>query len=244
MHGRSRRARSPHFHNRFDDAPTSPNQLRWDPLPLPTAPTDFVDGLFTMAGNGSAGVAAGCGIHVYAANRSMQGRFFYDADGELLIVPQQGRAAHRHRAGRARSRAAGDRRDSARHPLPRRTAGRRSARLRLRELRRRAAPARPRPDRLERPGQRARFPHAGRGVRGRRWRLRADREIPGPPVARADRSFAARRRRLARQLRAVQVRPAPLQRDRLDQLRPSRSVDLHRADLALRHARRRRTSTS
>jgi len=31
------------------------------------------------------------GIHVYAANRSMQGRFFYDADGELLIVPQLGR---------------------------------------------------------------------------------------------------------------------------------------------------------
>ncbi len=34
---------------------------------------------------------SGVGIHVYAANRSMQGRFFYDADGELLIVPQQGR---------------------------------------------------------------------------------------------------------------------------------------------------------
>src|SRR5690606_25833135 len=31
------------------------------------------------------------GIHLYAANRSMQGRFFYDADGELLIVPQSGR---------------------------------------------------------------------------------------------------------------------------------------------------------
>jgi homogentisate 1,2-dioxygenase len=79
------------FHNRFDDAATSPNQLRWDPLPLPTQPTDFIDGLYTMAGNGSAATQTGCGIHVYAANRSMQGRFFYDADGELLIVPQQGR---------------------------------------------------------------------------------------------------------------------------------------------------------
>src|SRR5438046_407783 len=28
--------------SRFDEVPTSPNQLRWDPLPLPTAPTDFV----------------------------------------------------------------------------------------------------------------------------------------------------------------------------------------------------------
>ncbi len=79
------------FHNRFDEVPTSPNQLRWDPLPLPTTPTDFIDGLFTMAGNGGAVAQTGCGIHVYAANRSMQGRFFYNADAELLIVPQQGR---------------------------------------------------------------------------------------------------------------------------------------------------------
>jgi homogentisate 1,2-dioxygenase len=74
-----------HASHGFDEVPTPPNQLRWDPLPLPDAPTDFVDGMVTMAGN------AGCGIHVYAANRSMEQRFFYDADGELLIVPQQGR---------------------------------------------------------------------------------------------------------------------------------------------------------
>jgi len=79
------------FHNAFDEAPATPNQLRWDPLPLPAAPTDFVDGLVTMAGNGSAAAQSGVGIHVYAANRAMQGRFFYDADGELLIVPQLGR---------------------------------------------------------------------------------------------------------------------------------------------------------
>ncbi len=79
------------FHNDFDQAPAPPNQLRWDPLPLPKNATDFVDGLVTMAGNGSAAAQGGIGIHVYAANRSMQGRFFYDADGELLIVPQQGR---------------------------------------------------------------------------------------------------------------------------------------------------------
>src|SRR5689334_7604987 len=38
--------------SRFDEAPTSPNQLRWDPLPIPSEPTDFVDGLVTIAGNG------------------------------------------------------------------------------------------------------------------------------------------------------------------------------------------------
>ncbi|HEX7828083.1 MAG TPA: homogentisate 1,2-dioxygenase [Thermoanaerobaculia bacterium] len=68
----------------FHDVPTSPNQLRWDPLPIPSEPTDFVDGLVTVAGN------EGIGIHLYAVNRSMDGRFFYDADGELLVVPERG----------------------------------------------------------------------------------------------------------------------------------------------------------
>jgi len=75
----------------FGDVATPPNQLRWDPLPPPDAPTDFVDGLVTMAGNGDPAAMAGCAVHLYAANRSMTDRFFYDADGELLIVPQQGR---------------------------------------------------------------------------------------------------------------------------------------------------------
>jgi homogentisate 1,2-dioxygenase len=75
----------------FGTHPVTPNQMRWSPLPLPEAPTDFVDGMQTWAGNGSPLEQAGVGIHLYAANRSMQGRFFYDADGELLIVPQLGR---------------------------------------------------------------------------------------------------------------------------------------------------------
>jgi len=91
MHAPFAMLQSGPFHNAFDDVPTSPNQLRWDPLPLPTAPTDFLDGLVTVAGNGGATAQGGIGIHLYAANRSMQGRYFYDADGELLIVPQLGR---------------------------------------------------------------------------------------------------------------------------------------------------------
>lgn len=81
----------PALHNRYDEMPTTPNQLRWDPLPMPSTPTDFVDGLLSLAGNGSAASQSGIGIHLYAANQSMQGRYFYNADGELLIVPQQGR---------------------------------------------------------------------------------------------------------------------------------------------------------
>ena len=78
------------FHNDFGEGPVSPEQLRWSPLPLPDAPTDFIEGLFTMAGNGSAAAQAGVGIHLYAANRSMQDRYFYNSDGEMLILPQQG----------------------------------------------------------------------------------------------------------------------------------------------------------
>jgi homogentisate 1,2-dioxygenase len=93
MHGAFAPLAHAHFHNDFDAGPVSPDQMRWSPLPLPSADdsTDFIDGLYTMAGNGSAEAMSGAGIHLYAANRDMHGRFFYDADGELLIVPQQGR---------------------------------------------------------------------------------------------------------------------------------------------------------
>jgi homogentisate 1,2-dioxygenase len=69
---------------------TPPDQFRWDPLEVPDEPTDFIDGLVTMAANGDARAQLGIGIHVYLANRSMEDRFFFNADGELLIVPQEG----------------------------------------------------------------------------------------------------------------------------------------------------------
>ncbi|RED16571.1 homogentisate 1,2-dioxygenase [Parasphingopyxis lamellibrachiae] len=80
---------------RIETAPISgvtfePNRLRWDPLPTPEAELDWVDGLVTWAGNGAADSQAGIGIHLYAANRSMEGRAFFNADGEMLIVPQMG----------------------------------------------------------------------------------------------------------------------------------------------------------
>jgi homogentisate 1,2-dioxygenase len=90
VHGRFERIDNGSLTSQFDATP-SPNQLRWDPLPLVSRPTDFLQGLVTAAGNGSPAIQSGCGIHWFAANRSMQGRFFYDADGELLIVPQLGR---------------------------------------------------------------------------------------------------------------------------------------------------------
>ena len=75
----------------FEELPATPNRLRWDPLPMPAAPTDFVDGLMTVGGNGDVGGGWGVGVHLYAANKSMDQRAFFSADGEFLIVPQEGR---------------------------------------------------------------------------------------------------------------------------------------------------------
>ena len=73
----------------FDDVGPSPNRLRWDPLPIQAKPADFLDGLATLAGCGSPAAQSGIAAHVYRANRSMR-RIFWNADGELLFVPQQG----------------------------------------------------------------------------------------------------------------------------------------------------------
>ncbi|MHB8286304.1 MAG: homogentisate 1,2-dioxygenase, partial [Caulobacteraceae bacterium] len=73
------------------ELPTPPNRMRWDPLPTPQAEVDFVDGLTTYAVNGDPAQGSGVSVHLYAATASMRDRVFFDADGELLIVPQHGR---------------------------------------------------------------------------------------------------------------------------------------------------------
>ncbi|QQS45006.1 MAG: homogentisate 1,2-dioxygenase [Acidobacteriota bacterium] len=73
------------------DAAPTPNQLRWDPLPMPSEPADFIDGLMTMTACGDASTQTGTAVHIYACNRSMTNSFFYNADGEMLFVPEKGR---------------------------------------------------------------------------------------------------------------------------------------------------------
>ena len=90
QHGAFQRIDDGRITGAFEQVLASPNRLRWSPPTLPQVPTDFLEGLATLAGNGSPDTHGGCGIHWYAANRGMRGRFFYDADGELLLVPQQG----------------------------------------------------------------------------------------------------------------------------------------------------------
>ena len=71
----------------------APNRLRWDPPTDLPAGTDFVDGLVTMLANRDPSDLEGVAVHLYRADRSMTRRVFVDADGELLIIPQQGALA-------------------------------------------------------------------------------------------------------------------------------------------------------
>ena len=131
--------------------------------------------LVTMAGNGDPAAMSGCGIHLYAANRSMTDRFFYDADGELLIVPQQGRLRFATELGRI------DVEPQEIVVIPRGV----RFRVELPDDTARgyvcenygalAASAGSRRHRHQRPRQSARLPHAARMVRGPRRRLRARR---------------------------------------------------------------------
>ncbi len=68
-----------------------PGPLRWDPIPLPEAALTFIGGMHTITTAGDAAAMAGMAAHVYLATRDMIDEVFYNADGELLIVPQQGR---------------------------------------------------------------------------------------------------------------------------------------------------------
>lgn len=67
-----------------------PNQTRWDPIPFPSSPKDWVESLVTVALNGSCDDQAGSAIHIYHAGQGMGDRAFFNADGELLLVPEQG----------------------------------------------------------------------------------------------------------------------------------------------------------
>ena len=73
-------------------AEPSPNRLRWDPLPFPSEPTDFIAGMTTLLANADTHGGTGVSVHIYTATKDMT-RVFWNADGELLIVPQQGRLA-------------------------------------------------------------------------------------------------------------------------------------------------------
>jgi homogentisate 1,2-dioxygenase len=75
----------------MDDFVIDPNQLRWDPPIIPTTDrVDFVEGLTQVCGSGSSSLKDGLCIYTYVASASMGNKVFSSADGDMLIVPQEG----------------------------------------------------------------------------------------------------------------------------------------------------------
>jgi len=91
-HARDFRPESPRL---LRTAPCRESQLpigahRWQATPMPGQPTDFIAGITTITTAGDSDLRAGMAAHIYACNRSMRDDYFFNADGEYLVVPQQG----------------------------------------------------------------------------------------------------------------------------------------------------------
>ena len=108
----------------FDEAAPPPNRLRWNPLPFPDEPADFVDGLVTMGGNGDAARRTGIAIHLYRATRSMSATRLLRRRRRTVDRAATRRAAARAPSSAARGRPRRDRGHTARGQIPRRTARR------------------------------------------------------------------------------------------------------------------------
>ena len=67
-----------------------PVPLRWDPIGIPAESLSFVQGMRTITTAGDAAAQTGMAAHIYLVTRSMQDEYFYNADGEMLVVLQQG----------------------------------------------------------------------------------------------------------------------------------------------------------
>jgi homogentisate 1,2-dioxygenase len=86
----------PHLDLAYLSRPPSPELVGWRPLPIPErggagdGGVDFVDGLRTVAGSGDPSDERGLAIHVYAGNAAMRDRALYNADGELMLLPDTG----------------------------------------------------------------------------------------------------------------------------------------------------------
>ena len=206
------------------------------PVPHGNEALTWLTGMRTMTTAGDVNTQVGMASHVYLVTESMVDAYFFSADSELLVVPQEGRLRFCTELGVI------DLEPKEIAIIPRGLV----YRVELLD-----GPARGFV--CENYGQKFELP--GRGPIGANCMANRrdfktpvaafeDREVPstltikwcGQFHAAPDRPVAARRGRLARQLRALQIRHAQLLPDRRDPVRPSRSVDLHRADGAVRRA--------
>ena len=65
-------------------------QYRWDPISAPTKGLTWLTGMRTMTTAGDVNIQTGMASHIYLVTESMQDAYFYSADSEMLIVPQEG----------------------------------------------------------------------------------------------------------------------------------------------------------
>lgn len=140
----------------FDEVITTPNQLRWNAFPFPENPSDFLESLMTIAGNGDSFAQNGIAIHIFAAGKDMSNRFFYNADGEMLVVAEMNRVRFLTELGVVDIEP-GEIAVLPRAQIPRRTSRWESTWLCVRKLRFDIWTPRTRSNRIERAGQFARF---------------------------------------------------------------------------------------
>ena len=203
---------------------------------MPAPGTDFVDGLVTMLANRDPADLEGVAVHVYRANADMADRYFFDADGELLLIPEQGRLDIRTELGRLEigpgEVALIPRGVRFRVLLPDGeargyVAENHGALFRLPELGPIGANG------LANPRD---FLTPAAAFEDRDGRLRADPEASrvalGDRRSTTARSTSSPGTAISRPGNTI----SPVQHDRHGELRPSRSLDLHRADLAERRA--------
>jgi homogentisate 1,2-dioxygenase len=70
---------------------TSLGQYRWDPVEAGDDDHTWLTGMRTMTTAGDVNTQVGMAAHIYLVTASMVDSYFYSADSELLVVPQQGR---------------------------------------------------------------------------------------------------------------------------------------------------------
>ena len=66
-------------------------QYRWDPIAMSETPLNWMTGMRTMTTAGDVNIHTGMASHIYLVTESMRNAYFYSADSELLVVPQEGR---------------------------------------------------------------------------------------------------------------------------------------------------------
>lgn len=91
--GRYARTQLPHWKSapHIPEDVISLGQYRWDAMPHAQEPLTWLTGMRTMTTAGDVNTQTGMASHIYLVTESMVDSYFFSADSELLVVPQEGR---------------------------------------------------------------------------------------------------------------------------------------------------------